>query len=104
MNTVCPTVNDVPATYTGTRGILVQTWDSYAKGYTVVDFDARLALDWIGIGGNNKTYLQLNVVNAFNKFYVGGFTGGSTLSVNNTIPFVQIGSPRAFIMSINTAF
>ena len=104
VNTVCPTVNDVPATYTGTRGILVQTYDAYAKGYTVVDFDARLALDWIGIGGNNKTYLQLNVVNAFNKFYVGGFPGGSTLSVNNTIPFVQIASPRAFIMSINTAF
>ncbi len=104
VNNVCPTVNDVPATYTGTRGILVQTWGATAPGYTVVDFDARLALDWVGIGGKNKTYLQLNVVNAFNKFYVGGFNGGSTLTYNNTIPFVQIGSPRAFIMSVNTAF
>ena len=101
MNTVCPTVDNVSAAYTGTRGILVQSYDNYAKGYTVVDFDARLSLDWAGIGGNNKTYLQFNVVNAFNKFYVGGFTGGQTLSVNNTIPFVQIGSPRAFIMSLN---
>lgn len=63
-----------------------------------------MALDWVGIGGNNKTYLQLNVVNAFNKFYVGGFTGGQTVNVNNSIPFVQIGSPRAFILSVNTAF
>jgi iron complex outermembrane receptor protein len=104
VNNVCPTVDNVPASYTGTRGIIYQTYGAYAPGYTTVDFDARLALDWVGIGGNNKTYLQLNVVNAFNKFYVGGFTGGQTLSVNNSIPFVQIGSPRAFILSVNTAF
>ncbi|MCP3733654.1 TonB-dependent receptor [Sphingomonas sp. RP10(2022)] len=101
VNNVCPTVANVSAAYTGTRGIQYQTYDAFASGYTVVDFDARLSLDWTGIGGKNKTYLQFNVVNAFNKFYVGGFTGGQTLSVNNTIPFVQIGSPRAFIMSLN---
>ncbi len=101
LNTVCPTTANTPANFTGTRGFQAQTWDATAGGYTVVDFDARLALDWVGIGGKNKTYLQLNVVNAFNKFYVGGFTGGQTLSVNNTIPFVQIGSPRAFILSLN---
>ncbi|WP_286165081.1 TonB-dependent receptor [Arthrobacter sp. TPD3018] len=104
VNNVCPTVDNVPATYTGQRGIQYQTYGAYAPGYTTVDFDARLALDWVGIGGNNKTYLQLNVVNAFNKFYVGGFTGGQTVNVNNSIPFVQIGSPRAFILSVNTAF
>ena len=104
VNSVCPTVSNVSAAFTGQRGIQYQTYGAYAPGYTTVDFDARLALDWVGIGGKNKTYLQLNVVNAFNKFYVGGFNGGQTLSVNNSIPFVQIGSPRAFIMSVNTAF
>jgi len=101
VNNVCPTVQNVPTTYTGTRGLIVQSYDAYAPGYTTVDFDARIMLDWTGIGGKNKTYLQFNLQNAFNKFYVGGFTGGVTPSVNNTIPFVQIGSPRAFIMSLN---
>lgn len=100
VNTVCPTTSNVSAAYTGTRGIEVPIYGAVARGYTIVDFDARIGLDFAGVG-NNKTYLQFNVVNAFNKFYVGGFTGGQTLNVNNTIPFVQIGSPRAFIMSLN---
>ena len=104
VNGVCPTVDNVPAAYTGTRGIQYQLYGATAPGYTVVDFDARVSLDWAGIGGNDKTYLQFNVVNAFNKYYVGGFTGGQTQSVTTTIPFVQIGSPRAFIASLNVGF
>jgi len=49
-----------------------------------------------------KTYLQLNVQNVFNNYYVGGFTGGSTTQFN--VPFVQIGSPRAFIATLNAQF
>ena len=99
VNTVCPTTANTPATFTGTRGFQYLTYGPVAQGYTIVDFDARLGLDWAGIGNNNKTYLQFNVVNAFNKFYVGGFTGGQTVQFNQ--PFVQIGSPRAFIVSLN---
>jgi hypothetical protein len=63
--------------------------------------DARVALDFAGIH-NDKTYLQFNVQNAFNRFYVGGFSGGSTTQYS--IPFAQIGSPRAFIGTLNVAF
>lgn len=101
INQVCPTVDNVATTFTGQRGVQVQLYGPYAPGYTTVDFDARLKLDWTGIDSDGKTYLQLNVVNAFNRFYVGGFTGGQTQSVTNTIPFVQIGSPRAFIATLN---
>lgn len=101
INTVCPTVGNVPATFTGTRGIQYQTFGAATPAYTIVDFDARLSLGFLGVEGN-KTYLQLNVVNAFNKFYVGGFTGGSTIVTS--VPFVQIGSPRAVIGSINVQF
>ncbi|WP_425230621.1 TonB-dependent receptor [Sphingomonas sp.] len=98
VNTLCPTAANTTATFTGTRGFQYQTYGPVASGYTVVDFDARVGLDWTGIG-NTKTYLQLNVVNAFNQYYVGGFSGGATTVFNQ--PFVQIGSPRAFIVSLN---
>ena len=101
INTICPTVANVPASFSGTRGIEYETYSRRTPAYGIVDFDARISLDWAGIN-NPKTYLQLNLVNAFNKYYVGGFNGGST--VNTNVPFVQIGSPRAFIGSLNVAF
>ncbi len=100
LNTVCPTAANTNAAFTGTRGIEYATYGPVAKGYTLVDFDVRLSFDKLGMTGvGSKSYLQLNVVNAFDKFYVGGFTGGSTVTTN--VPFVQIGSPRAFILSLN---
>ena len=70
-----------------------------APGYTLVDLDARLKLDWAGLG--DKVYLQLNVTNLFDKLYVGGFDGQLA---DNSVPFVQIGAPRAFIGSIVVGF
>ena len=75
-----------------------QVYSAATPAYTLVDFDARLALDWVGL--NDRTYLQLNLVNAFDKLYVGGF-GGNTSAFN--IPNSQIGSPRAFIATLNVA-
>ncbi len=89
-NQVCPTTS-----------LSYQTFGAFAKGYTTFDFDARIALDFAGIH-NEKTYLQLNVENAFNRFYVGGYSGGTTTQYS--IPFGQIGSPRAFIGTLNVAF
>ncbi|MGI4733236.1 MAG: TonB-dependent receptor [Janthinobacterium lividum] len=89
VNQVCPTT-----------GISYQVDGATAPAYTTVDFDARLALDFIGLG--KQTYLQFNVLNAFNKFYVGGFAGGTTTAYS--VPFAQIGSPRAFIGSVNVQF
>ncbi|WP_294338857.1 TonB-dependent receptor [uncultured Sphingomonas sp.] len=101
VNLICPTTANTPATYTGTRGFEVATYGAKTPAYTVVDFDARVNLDWLG-WNNPKTYLQLNVVNAFNKLYVGGFNGGQTVPTN--IVNAQIGSPRAFIASLNVGF
>lgn len=70
-----------------------------APGYTIVDLDARLKLDWAGLG--DKVYLQLNVSNLFDKLYVGGFDGQLA---NSSVPFVQIGAPRAVIGSVVVAF
>lgn len=99
VNTVCPTAANTPATFTGTRGLQYQVFGNAAPAYTLVDFDARVNLSFVGL---NKTYLQLNVQNVFNKFYVGGFGGGST--VTTSIPFVQIGVPRTFIGTLNVQF
>ncbi|KTW12109.1 TonB-dependent receptor [Sphingomonas sanguinis] len=104
INNVCPTVNNVPASFSGTRGIQYQTYGAYAPGYTTVDLDARIALGWTGIG-TNKTYIQVNLQNVFNTFYVGGLgQAGQTANVVSSLPFVQIGSPRALIVSLNTQF
>lgn len=70
-----------------------------APGYTLVDLDARLKLDWAGLG--DKVYVQLNVTNLFDKLYVGGFDGQLA---DNSVPFTQIGSPRTFIGSLVVGF
>nr|WP_119035480.1 TonB-dependent receptor [Hephaestia caeni] len=73
-----------------------QVYGAKVPAYTLVDLDARLPLDWAGL--NDKTFLQLNLSNVFDELYVGGFSGG--LPADNA-PFVQIGSPRTFIATIN---
>jgi iron complex outermembrane receptor protein len=110
VNAICPTAAaTVPTTYTGitptggyvgTRGFEYQVFPAMTPAYTQVDFDVRVNMDWAGMG--KLTYFQLNVQNAFNEFYVGGFSGGST-SVYS-VPFVQIGSPRAISGTINFQF
>lgn len=103
VNTICPTTVNTTGTttaYTAARGFAISTFGASAPAYTTVDLDARLSLKFIGL--NDKTYFQFNVQNVFDKFYVGGFSGGQTL--NTAVPFVQIGSPRALIGSINMQF
>lgn len=67
-----------------------QVFGAFAKGYTIVDLDARVSL--APLVHTDRTYFQLNVTNLFDKFYVGGFSGGLPTS---SIPFAYIGSPRA---------
>lgn len=81
-----------------------------APAYTLVDLDARVSLDFLGL--NDKTYFQFNVINVFDKRYVGSFDGGNQTPVytgNNltgyTSPiFVQMGPPRTFMGSLVVAF
>lgn len=77
----------------------VAVYPNKTPAYTLVDLDARVALDWAGLG--DQTYLQFNVTNLFDKLYVGGFDGQLA---NNTVPFTQIGAPRTFIGSLIVGF
>jgi iron complex outermembrane receptor protein len=73
-----------------------------APAYWMVGLDARLDMDWTGMP--EGSYLQLNVYNLFDQYYVGGFGGGliqaNTFSRTTGIAsygnpnFVQIGAPR----------
>jgi iron complex outermembrane receptor protein len=100
VNFICPTAANTTAAYTGTRGFAYYSYGAAAPGYTTVNFDARIDASVVGL--TNKTYVQLNLLNAFSQFYAGGYTGGSTTQFNN--PFANIAYPRTFIASLNVAF
>jgi iron complex outermembrane recepter protein len=115
----------VTAPTTG-RVVQEQIFSAKAPAYWLVNLDARVKLDWISPAAAwKKTYLQFNLYNAFDKFFVGGFGGGlaqstSTRTCNATStpsctvstsvptygspPFVQIGAPRTFMASLNIEF
>jgi len=99
-NQICPNATNTTAAFTGAKGVLYPVYPAKTPAYGTVDFDARLKLGFLGL--NDQTFFQVNVQNIFNKYYVGGFTGGSTTQFN--VPFVQIGSPRAFIGTVNFQF
>lgn len=77
-------------------------YGAQAPAYWLVNLDARVDLDFTGLP--EGTYLQLNVYNLFDQFYVGGFGGGLTQAFNfnrttgiasySNPGFVQIGAPR----------
>ena len=89
----------------------VQIYPAKTPAYTLVDLNARLKLDWAGLG--DKTYFQFNVMNVFDELYVGGFNGNlSSIGFNtnnqtitsSSAPFVQIGYPRTFMGSLVVSF
>jgi iron complex outermembrane receptor protein len=104
-------VNDQNVAQLGCIGTLVNQFNctgttfavssKFAPAYTLVDLDARLGLGWAGL--NKTTYLQLNVQNVFNQYFVGGFSGG-TISQFASPQFAQIGYPRTFVVSLNAQF
>ncbi len=77
-----------------------QVYGAKSQGYTLVDLDLRVDMDWAGL--NKKTYFQLNVTNLFDKLFVGGFDGGTTSA--SSIPFGQLGAPRTIVGTIVVAF
>ena len=80
--------------------------------YWMVNLDARIDLAGLGLG--EKTYVQLNVYNLFDKLYVGNYPSG--LNQGNVIgpgviganpgspPFAQIGAPRTFSATLSVGF
>ena len=85
---------------TSTREIYGAT----APAYWLVNLDARLDLDWTGLP--KGTFLQLNVYNLFDQFYVGNMSSATGLSqaisynkttgiaTYNSPGNAQIGAPR----------
>jgi iron complex outermembrane receptor protein len=79
--------------------------------YWLVNLDARVSLADYGL---EKSYLQFNVYNLFDQFYVGGFGGSlnQTITRNNAgvitaysaPPFVQIGAPRTISATLVLGF
>jgi iron complex outermembrane receptor protein len=103
------------------RVVEEQIFSNKAPAYWLVNLDARYNLSHLS-AGLTKTYIQANVYNLFDKFYVGGFGGGlaqstSTRTCNATStpacvptvtvptwgapPFVQIGAPRTISFTLN---
>jgi iron complex outermembrane receptor protein len=78
---------------------LYKVYGSKASGYTTVDLDAKVKLGFVGL--NDTTFLQINVTNLFNEFYVAGFTGNSA---NTAIPFAYIGAPRTVSGTFSMGF
>lgn len=82
-----------------------------AAAYWQLDLDVRVKLDFIKLG---QSYLQLNVFNLTNSYYVGGFGGGlSQIGTYNKTTgtaayanpgFVQIGAPRTISGSVVMKF
>lgn len=73
--------------------------DVIAPGYTTVDLDARLNLGKVSDRGG--VYLQLNVINLFDKTYLGNL---STQPAASNGPQVEFGSPRTVIGSLHFDF
>ncbi|MEA3065031.1 MAG: iron complex outerrane recepter protein [Sphingomonadales bacterium] len=92
-------------------GVDTVVFPASTPAYWLVNLDARLSLADYGL---EKTYLQFNVYNLFDQFYVGGFGGSlnQTITRNNAgaitaysaPPFVQIGAPRTISATLVVGF
>ncbi len=93
--------------------------DVKLPGYNFVDLDARFSLADFGL---EKTFIQLNVTNLFDRQYLGSISSqivsttniaqqvtgiGQTATTNvpsGATPTFQPGSPRAFVVSLQVGF
>ncbi|MBA2935016.1 TonB-dependent receptor [Sphingomonas sp. CGMCC 1.13654] len=94
-------VNDQNTPVLNENDLSEAVYPAKTPSYTLVDLDARLNLGFLGL--NDKTYLQLNVTNLFDKFYVGGFSG-QVGNLNYPAQYVYVGTPRTFSGTVNIAF
>ena len=86
----------------------VEIFPAKAPAYWLANLDARYKLTMLR--GLEKSYLQLNIYNLFDQFYVGGFGGGLNQAVNSSgtsygnPAFVQIGAPRTISGTLSIGF
>ena len=92
-------VNDQNLPLAATTALPGGVYGSQAPAYTLVDVSVRMSME--SFVQLPKSYVQFNISNLFDQVYVGGFGGGLSAS---TIPNVQIGAPRAFILSLGVGF
>jgi iron complex outermembrane receptor protein len=90
--------NDSNSAVYSTAG--VELYGAKVAAYTLVNLDARLNASFLGMG--EKTYLQFNVTNLFDKFYVGGFDDAGVVPTSSV--YAYIGAPRTISGSINMQF
>jgi iron complex outermembrane recepter protein len=99
---------DVTAKYVGDR-FTTDVNDEVAEGFVKVDASVRYDLPFLKQG----TYLQLNVVNLLDEQYLGSITSQNNAFayVDNTgatktgsRPFINVGAPRTFVLSLRTQF
>lgn len=81
------------------KSIMYQVYGAKSPAYTVVDLDARLSLNALGLPGGS--FLQLNVTNLFDKLYVAGFSGNTS---NTNVANAYIGAPRTVSGTLSFAF
>lgn len=79
-----------------------QVYGAETPSYLLVDLDLRLPLQALGL--NDRTWLQFNVTNLTNKFYVGASSTGNATPSNTTVNYLQIGAPRTFSGTVNFGF
>ncbi len=79
----------------------VEVYPAKTNAYMLVNLDARVNLEWAGL--DERTYLQLNVYNLFDKLYVGSFTNSLAQGASSP-PFAQMGAPRTFSATVNVQF
>lgn len=99
LNDINGVVQAVPA-LTGTGTQIIAPGAKF-KGYTVVDIDVRYSLASAGL---EHSYVQLNLSNLFDKFYVGSFSGSLDGLASSSGAFVNFGSPRAISVSFVVGF
>jgi iron complex outermembrane recepter protein len=91
--------------------------DVYVPGYNTFNIDARLSLKQFGL---EKTFIQINVDNVFDRQYLGSISSTQSLTNNSAglvpglatsaalsggaNPTFAPGSPRAFILSLQVGF
>ncbi|HTU09884.1 MAG TPA: TonB-dependent receptor [Allosphingosinicella sp.] len=106
----CFTVLPTPGTNGTTTGFVntvdcptgstkVDVFPARTGAYNIVDLDIRVPLGWAGL--NDQTFFQLNVSNLFDERYIGGFTSNL---LDTTVPFAQIGAPRAIMGTLVVGF
>jgi iron complex outermembrane recepter protein len=110
---VCTSATPPVCTTPAAIGPATQIFGPTAPAYWQVNLDARVSLEFLGL--NDKTFVQFNVYNLFDQFYVGGFSGNlnqplgtpsttTGVSTYGAPGFVQIGAPRTISGTVVFAF